>query len=140
MTVLYKSVPKGQPGVAGGGQIKYYASIVREQPVNLRKFANDISKMSTLTTGDVYGVLELFMDRMHNYLEDGKIVKLGDFGSFSPAIGSSGSDNPEQVNQTSITRFKVNFRPSKTLSKRLALVNLEFEKVGDGTISEEPNP
>ena len=135
MAVLYKAVPKAQPGVAGGGQIKYYASIVREQPVNLRRFANDISKMSTLTTGDVYGVLELFMDRLHFYLEDGKIVKMGDFGSFSPAIGSSGSDTPEQINRLSITRYKVNFRPSTELANRLS--NVEFHKVTNGTTDEE---
>ncbi len=135
MAILYKAVPKGQPGVAGGGQMKYYASIVREQPVNLRKFAEDISEMSTMTTGDVYGVLELFMRRLHNYLEDGKIVRMGDFGSFSPAIGSTGTDTPEGVNRTSITRLKVNFRPSIVLSKRLSYV--EFHKVNYGTTTEE---
>lgn len=134
MAVLYKSVPKSQPGVVGGGQIKYYASIVREQPVKLRKFAEDISEMSTLTTGDVFGVLELFMKRLNFYLEDGKIVKMGDFGSFSPSIGSSGSVSPEEINRKSITRYKVNFRPSPILAERLSKV--KFEKVSNGIPTE----
>mgnify|MGYP006142461275 CR=1 FL=1 len=135
MAVLYKSVPKSQPGVVGGGQIKYYASIVREQPVKLRRFAEDISEMSTLTTGDVFGVLELFMKRLNFYLEDGKIVKMGDFGSFSPSIGSSGSVSPEEINRNSITRYKINFRPSPILAERLSYV--KFEKISNG-ISQEP--
>ena len=135
MAVLYKSVPKGQPGVVGGGQIKYYASIVREQPVKLRRFAEDISEMSTLTTGDVFGVLELFMKRLNFYMEDGKIVKMGDFGSFSPSIGSNGSVSPEEINRKSITRYKINFRPSPILAERLSKV--KFEKVSN-EISQEP--
>jgi hypothetical protein len=50
MSIMYKAMPKTQPGVVGGGQIKYYAGIVRERPVGIRKFATEISNMSTLTT------------------------------------------------------------------------------------------
>jgi len=135
MTVLYKSVPKSQPGVVGGGRVKYYASIVREQPVNLRRFAEDISEMSSLTTGDVFGVLELFMRRLNFYLEDGKIVRMGDFGSFSPSIGSSGSISPEEINRNSITKYRVNFRPSQVLADRLTQV--KFAKISNG-IPEDP--
>ncbi|MFY0652290.1 MAG: HU family DNA-binding protein [Cyclobacteriaceae bacterium] len=137
MPIMYKAVPKTQPGVVGGGQIKYYAGIVRERPMILRKFASEISNMSTLTTTDVYAVLESFLDRLYIYLEEGRIVSLGDLGSFSPNISGSGEINPEDVNKDSIRKLRVNFRPGVELKDRLSKV--KFEKVSNGTI-EQPAP
>jgi len=134
MTVMYKSVARIEPGVLGGGQNKYYATIVRERPVELRKFASEIAHMSTLTTTDVYAVLESFIDRMYTYLEDGRIVRLGDFGSFSPSINSVGTLLAEEVDQRAIVRFKVNFRPSSLLKERLSKV--KYEKAGNGSAAE----
>ena len=125
MSIMYKAGPRTQPGVVGGGQIKYYASIVRERPVVIRKFASEIANMSSLTTTDVFAVLESFMDRLHVHLEEGRIVKLGDLGSFSPSLASFGADVPEDVSIQSIKKLRVNFRPSKELKKRLSKVDFE---------------
>ena len=76
MSIMYKAVPKTQPGVVGGGQIKYYAGIVRERPVVIRKFAAEISNMSTLTTTDVFAVLESFLERLHMQLEEGRYCQM----------------------------------------------------------------
>ncbi|UXP31501.1 hypothetical protein N6H18_14205 [Reichenbachiella agarivorans] len=129
MSVMYKSVPKTQPGVVGGGQIKYYASIVRERPVDIRKIATEISDMSTLTTIDVFAVLESFLLRMHAYMEQGRIVRLGDLGSFSPELTSSGENAPEEVDRNTIRKLRVNFRPSMELNDRLS--HVKFEKHHD---------
>ncbi len=134
---MYKSVPRSEPGVAGGGQVKYYAAIVRERPVGLRKFANAIARTSRLNTSDVFGVLETFLDNLHEYLEEGRIVRLGDLGSFTPSINSLGADTAEEVSKSSIVRFKVNFRPGLFLRKQLAQV--EFNKVTDDS-APEPEP
>ncbi|MEQ8472490.1 MAG: HU family DNA-binding protein [Marinoscillum sp.] len=137
MTVMYKSVAKAEPGVVGGGQMKYYAAIVRERPVGLRKFANAIARTSRLNTSDVFGILETFLDNLHEYLEEGRIIQLGDLGTFTPSINSLGSDTSEGVSRASIIRFKVNFRPGKYLRKRLSQV--EFSKVvNDSTEEEDP--
>lgn len=126
MSVMYKAMPKAQPGVVGGGQIKFYAAIVRERPVEIRKIANEISNFSSLTTTDIFAVLESFLDRMHVYLEEGRIVKLGDLGSFSPALASHGEEVAEDVNQQTIKKLKINFRPSLELKSRL--LQVKFEK------------
>ena len=135
MSVMYKAVPKGQPGVVGGGQIKYYASIVRDRPVNLRKFASEIADKCTLNTGDVFAVLELFLQQLDYHMEDGRVIKLGDLGTFSPSMHSNGEDTPEKVSHFNISNYRVVFKPSKYLAKRLAKV--EFEKVSNGTTIEE---
>lgn len=134
MSVIYKAVPKGQPGVVGGGTIKYYAGIVRQQPIEIRKFANEIASRCTLTTTDIYAVLESFLERLHVYIEEGRIVKLGEFGSFSPSLSSKGEESPEEVNQYSINRMKINFRPSRELQKRLDVVS--FQKSSTATDKE----
>lgn len=135
MSVLYKAVPKSQPGVVGGGTIKYYAGIVRQQPINLRKFATEISNMCTLTTTDVFAVLESFLERMHYHMEDGRIIRLGDFGSFSPSLSSRAEDMPGDVDKYTISKVRVNFRPSKELRSRLDKLN--FLKQGTATDATE---
>jgi predicted histone-like DNA-binding protein len=128
---MYKTVPKTQPGVAGGGQIKYYASIVRDRPVNLRKFASEISAKCTLNTGDVFAVLELFLQQLDYHMEDGRVIKLGDLGTFSPSLHSNGELTPEKVSSVNISNYRVVFKPSAYLADRLSRV--KFEKMSNGT-------
>ena len=127
MSVMYKTVARAEPGVVGGGQTKFYPAIVRGRPIKLRKFATDITRTSRLATSDVYGVLEAFLDNLYAYLEEGRIVQLGDFGTFTPSINSQGVTDPTQVNQSAILRYKINFRPGPFLRKRLGEV--DFEKI-----------
>lgn len=135
MAVLYKVVRKSQPGLVGGGNHKFYASIVRQQPVELRKFASEISKMCTLTTTDIYAVLESFLERLHTYMEEGRIIRLGDLGSFTPSLSSAAEITPADVDQFSINKMKVIFRPSQELSYRLS--NVKFLKTGTAEDSSE---
>jgi predicted histone-like DNA-binding protein len=128
---MYKAVPKGQPGVVGGGQIKYYASIIRDRDVNIRKFADEISERSMIGTTEVFGVLESFIQLMIYHMADGRMVKLGDLGTFSPTIHSHGEDVPEKVDRVTIDKYRVKFKPSAYLEKRLSIV--DFEKISNGT-------
>jgi nucleoid DNA-binding protein len=70
-------------------------------------------------------VLESFLDRLHVHLEEGRIVKLGDLGNFSPAISSIGTDALGDVSKSSIKKLRVNFRPSVELKDRLSRVKFE---------------
>ena len=128
---MYKAVPKGQPGVAGGGTIKYYPAIVRERKVNIRAFAEEISERSMVGTTEVFAILESFVRLMGYHMEEGRTVELGQLGHFQPSITGSASDTPEEVKRSTIGKVKVNFRPSVLLARRLA--NVQFEKVNDGT-------
>ncbi len=127
MSVLYEVVPKGQPGVVGGGTIKYYAQIVRQEPINMREFADEIADRSTLTTPVVYTMLECLLDRIQYHMKAGRPIKLGDFGSFSPSLSSKPEDVPEDVNKDSISKVKILFRPGKVLRSRLD--SLDFRKM-----------
>ena len=135
MSVLFKAVRKSQPGLAGGGNYKFYASIVRQQPVELRKFANEIASRCTLTTTDVYAVLESFLERMHTYMEEGRIIRLGDFGSFTPFLSSNGEVTPEDITKHSISKMRISFRPGMELHDRLS--RIKYLKTGTATDSSE---
>ena len=135
MSVKFKAVPKAQPGVAGGGTPKYYASIIRSEKVDTRQFAEDIAEMNLLSTTAVYAVLEAFFKRGNHYLSKGCILDLSQFGTFIPYISSTGVDTAEEVNAGTINSFYVNYRPGKLQRKQMAIV--EFQKVANGITIEE---
>lgn len=136
MPVSYKAVAKGTPGVAGGGEKKYYASIVRGRKVDLRTFVEEIAEMNTLNTADVFAVLESFLQMSTRHLSEGRLIDMGQLGSFSPSLQSIGEETAADVDRNSIKRLKVNFRPSSILSDRLSTV--KFEKVRNEDLVEEP--
>lgn len=127
MSTMYKVVARGKPGVAGGGEQKYYAVIVRGRKVELRDFVEEIAEANTLQTPDVFAVLESFFKACAKHLSDGKAIDMGQLGMFSPSIQSAGEVSPGTVDRHSIKKLKVNFRPSLLLKKQLSIV--DFEKV-----------
>ena len=97
MPVKFKTVEKGEPGVAGGGVKKYYASKVSNGEVTLRALAKDIASSSTVSMADVTAVLESMIETMPKYLGDGRTVRLGDFGSLTMGINSRGEEMSNRV-------------------------------------------
>lgn len=57
MSIQIKSVERGQPGVAGGGVKKYYASPVHDREVSLEGMTKAIEKTSTVNGADIRAVL-----------------------------------------------------------------------------------
>ena len=126
--IKYKAKAIGQPGVVGGGVVKYYAAISRTDKVGLRKLLDEILELNAAHPAAVLAVLELFLSRINYHLADGRYVELDQLGTFYPAISSLPSDTPEKVSKENIKRFKVLFRPSQLLKDKLSTV--KFEKIG----------
>ena len=135
MSILFKTVAKGQPGVVGGGENKYYATIVRKESVTLETFADELADRSTLTRTDIYAVLESFVEKFPKYLIDGRSIHLGSLGIFSPSITSQGEIVPTDVDQYSIQKLNINFRPSVKM-KRL-LRSAEYKRSANGSNGSE---
>tara|TARA_Y100001949_G_C15829768_1_gene261511 strand:- start:227 stop:637 length:411 start_codon:yes stop_codon:yes gene_type:complete len=131
MSVKYRAVPKGQPGVVGGGEIKFYASIIRGSKIDLRNLLEEISELNVAHPGAVLAVLEAFLTKVNYHLINGRAIELGQLGSFYPSISSSSEDSDDAVTRESIKRFKVIYRPSQLLRERLDRV--KFEKESDDT-------
>lgn len=137
MSVDYKVIAKGQPGVAGGGKQKFYASIVRGKKVDLRTFMEEIAENNTLTTSDILAVLESFLQKSAKFLAEGRTVDLGQLGSFTVGLQSNGEETAAEVDKHSIKGLKVSFKPSADLTKKLSTVT--YTKVG-GLPTEEEQP
>jgi len=127
MAVKYKVIERGQPGVAGGGEKKYYANAVTNGELTLEKLTKRIEKNSTVGGADIRAVLYSLVEIMQDGLEEGAIVRLGDLGSLRISISSNGETNEEDITAHSIKSSKCIFTPGKELKKMLK--NLEYQKV-----------
>ncbi len=127
MSILFKPILRPEPGVVGGGTPKFYASIHREQAVDLKKFIADVTRACTLNRADVHAAIQAFLEMIPYYLADGKIVKLGELGSFYTTISSAGEDAPEDVTSNSIKKANVRFRPAAEMKNLVR--NFKFQKL-----------
>lgn len=126
MTLKLKIVERSNPQMPMAPK-KYYASPAQRDEVNLRKLAEAISDGSTLRTTDIMAVLEGLLLELPKQLVEGRIVKLGDFGSFTLNISSVGHDNADEVSSRSVIGKRIIFRPGKEVRKRLE--NLEQKMI-----------
>ena len=129
----YKIVKRGQPGVSGGGDIKYYATPHYTGKTDLADISRRVSDGSTLTETDVVAVLTRVVNTIGEQLKEGKIVQLGNLGSFRISISSQGETSADEVSALSIRNSKVLFRPSAVFNTRLA--DLRFEKARDVVVN-----
>ncbi len=105
---------------------KYYANAEYSGEADLRNVSTQIAKRSTVSPGDTLAVLETLMSVMTDFLLDGKIVKLGDFGTFRGSLSSEGAETSEDWDSSMIKKLNIRFRPGKVFSNHMHAV--EFQK------------
>jgi len=127
---------KQQPyDLAGNGARRYFARVNATSIVDFNSICETISDRSTVTKGDLMAVIEGCIFAMKSALQNGNIVKLGDFGSFSVGIKSQSTLTEKEFTASKIKRAHINFRPGSYLEKMLN--NLTFQKLTTST-SEVP--
>ncbi len=127
MSINFRVIQRGEPGVTGGGEKKFYASTASSGEVNLEKLTKIIEKISTVSGADVRAVLYALVDVIRLNLEDGQIVRLGDLGSMRVTISSEGHLKGEDVTAASIKGAKTIFSPGPGIKEMLN--NLKYTKV-----------
>lgn len=127
MSIDYKVVEKGQPGVVGGGEKKFYAQIVNGKEVTMDELVAEIEKFSALSEADIRGVIIALENTIQSKLAQSRIVRLEKLGSLYPSISSSGELEAGKVNGNTIRRVSVNYRPGKRIIN--ALKEAGFNKV-----------
>ena len=125
MTIKYRNVPKKDPRNLEAPP-KYYPTAVSVGRADLRSIADRISQMSTLSSVDTVAVLEAFLQVIPDELSNGKIVEMGEFGTFRLTLLASGEDSPEKVSARNIKEVKVRFKPGKQFKQELE--RLDFRK------------
>ncbi len=125
MSITFKVQEKAQPGVAGGGVRKHYATIAYEKEVTIDDLTREIEKFSALSEPDIRGVIIALENVIQEKLADGHIIRLEQLGSFYPAISSNGEDDPEHVTPNSIKGVKVNYRAGKRIIQAMEAAGFE---------------
>ena len=115
MSIKYKLIEKGQPGVAGGGTKKWYASIVTDGELDIDDIVKQIEKFSSLSEADIRGVVIAVENFIQEALADSKIVRLDKLGTFYPTLSSGGAATEKDFNQSLIKSAGVNYRPGKRI-------------------------
>lgn len=126
MAVKFKVIERGTPGVAGGGEKKYYASPVMNGELTLAGLTKAIERTSTVNGADIRAVLYAMVDVMRDSLANGQIVRLGELGSLRVSLSSDGKKTAKEVNASAIRNTRVIFTPGKDI--KAMLKTLEFTK------------
>ena len=127
MSISFNVIEKGQPGVVGGGEKKFYANTVTVGEINVEGITKKVEKISTVSGADIRAVIYATVDVMIDELSEGRIVRLGDLGDLRVSISSEGLATAEEVSSNSVRGSKVIFRPGKMI--RNMLKTLTFKKL-----------
>ncbi len=125
MAVWYKVVSKRPGGIAGNSPTKYYPAVTNRTMIDSRGMAEEISKRTNFSTADVMGMIETLTQLVPAMLQQGKNIRLDDFGTFSLHVSGVGKDQPEKVTKKDITKVKMAFLPSKYIKSKLKLTDFE---------------
>jgi len=125
MSVKFTVVPRKDPRDRES-EPRYYAMPKSEGRTDTNKLARQIGRMSSLSSADTTGMLEAFLTIVPDELSEGRIVELGEFGTFRISFSSEGSVAPADVTAANITDTRVIFTPGRRFKK--VLDTLDFQK------------
>lgn len=126
MAVHYSIIQRIKPGDPSAPR-KFYALAKSSGEVTLRELSESISDISTVSSIDTLAVLESLISVIPKQLLKGRIVRLGEFGTFRLNLSSEGADTEEAFNKSNIKGVKLNFRPGKII--RTELKTVDYQKV-----------
>jgi predicted histone-like DNA-binding protein len=126
MSVKY-SVFQQKHDISGNGVLKFYARTQSSGEMDFKTLCETISDRCTATKGDVMSALEGCIFVIKQALKDGKIVRLGDFGSFQVSLSSTGALTEKEFTTSNIAGAKILFRPGEDLTEVFG--KLSYQKV-----------
>lgn len=112
---------KKQQKLHNGSEVKevFLAKVSYGNYVNTELLASEVSKRGSVSAATVMMVLREVEECMSDHLVSGDVVKLDSIGTFAPTITAKAQDSAKKVNQFSITKTGVLFRPSKRLKEAI---------------------
>ena len=105
---------------------KLYPVKQSQETLTVRDLAKRISRESTISIMDTTAVIEGLLQVIPDELLQGKIVKLGDFGTFRTTISGEGVSKVTDFNQSKIKKINVRFRPASVFVDLLAAVKFKL--------------
>lgn len=124
--INYKLVNKVNPQDITADK-KFYAVKQTQEELTLRDFGKRISRESTVSMMDTMAVLEGLLQIIPDEIANGKIIKLGDFGTFRTTLSAEGAATEEEFTVANIKKLNIRFRPAREFVDLLASV--KYSKV-----------
>lgn len=106
---------------------KLYPVKQSQEKLTLRDFGKRISRESTVSMMDTMAVLEGLLQIIPDEIINGKIIKLGDFGTFRTTLSAEGVTNETEFTVSKIKGLNVRFRPAREFKNLLSSV--QYEKI-----------
>ena len=125
MPIKFKAIAKGQPGVTGGGDKKYYASPVMDGEMDINALTKAIEKVCTVNGADIRAVLYAIVDVSVDGLSKGSIIRMGDLGNLRITLSSEGKPTVEEVTAASVKKAGIIFTPGARLKEMLRSVKFQ---------------
>ncbi|MCF0235610.1 MAG: HU family DNA-binding protein [Bacteroidaceae bacterium] len=122
--ITYKITKRRNPK---DDSVRYHATSMTATSVDFDRIVADVAARSTMSIGDIAGVLHEMQEVIIQHLKDGNAVRLGILGSFRTSIGSAGAPTAEEVTANLIRRAKVVFTPSPKIKRRMSVSELKFQ-------------
>lgn len=112
---------------AASTQHKYFAVQKSTGQETLDEMIDEISTRSGFDSIEVKAILDVFVGLIPERIAEGKIVQLGDLGSFFLTIRSEEVDRSEDFNISMIKGSRLNFYPSELIERELQ--KIDYQKV-----------
>lgn len=125
MPVNFRAVQKKNPSNPDL-KSKYYPQVKSTGEVTLREVAKEISRICSANELVSLIVIEGLIEVVPKLLGAGKIVRLGEFGSFSISITGEGVETADELKKQHINKTSVKYRPGKVFKQKIATI--EFKK------------
>ena len=135
MALKFSVVAKKNPSDPNS-PFRYYPQPISSGESGFKNLARKIQRNTGQNYPDVIGVLAALEDILPEEIKNGRIIRLGDIGSFYPGYRTSPSDTPEEVTSRNIEQVKIKFRPDRDFLEQVN-TGLTFEKVENNDSSEE---
>lgn len=113
--------------MSGNGSNKFYARTQSVGELSFSRLCARISDRCTATKADVMASLEGCIAVIKQAIEDGFIVRLGDFGSFQLSLSSEGTVTAKEFDSSKIKNARIIFRPGVEMKTMFS--TLVYEKV-----------
>ncbi len=128
MGLEYKVMTTFKPGEGKTGKQISFPKLTGSRQMDLRDVAKTLAARSTLSEGDVYGVIVELISLIPEKLLDGYTIKLDGLGTFRLHAKVETTENPHDVNVHKIKGLKISFRPDNEMKRELHLTGIRKAK------------
>ena len=125
MTVKYTAIKKANPSKSD--EFMFYPTITNSGKIDLKMISARISSMMSLNRSDIIASIDALLQIIILESGQGKIIDLGDLGSFYLRIRGGGKKRKQDVMIDKETSIRIYFKPGKEL--KAALKKHEFQRI-----------